>query len=55
MELFTQYYRTLNELMDVFSPEYRERFAENLNRRFELINRTVGNSFYNYYLVNFSS
>lgn len=35
MELFTRYYESLHELMDVISPGYRERFAEDFRNRFD--------------------
>lgn len=34
LELFTQYYESLQDLMDVISPGYRERFAENIAKRY---------------------
>jgi hypothetical protein len=38
MDMFTRYYDTLHELMDVHSPGYRERFAEDFGRRFQSSN-----------------
>jgi hypothetical protein len=37
MEMFTNYYESLQDLMDVISPSYRERFADDFGRRFELL------------------